>query len=312
MYRHHNNHRHDSQHGLHQHGPHQHANHKRNDTRLDLGSPSLVEVTLLGGFAVSVDGIATSSRGWSRRSAAALVKILALAPGHRLHRERVMDLLWPDESPERSAPRLHKAAYFARRAAGRDDAVVLRDDVVWLFPEADITVDAVRFEQLAREAIAQRDPEIAKQALDWYGGELLPSDVYEDWAADRRELLHLRRLDVLRVIGEWRELAELDPTDEEAHVQLMQRHVAAGDGCAALAQYDHLERVLERELGVEPGEAARRARLDASRLDAVEARPARVDNLLAELAELADRQHAVLAQLAAVGATPRVPEPVRG
>jgi DNA-binding SARP family transcriptional activator len=301
---------------MHRHHNHNHHgyHHQRHDTRLDRGSPSLVEVTLLGGFAVTIDGTDTPGRGWSRRSAAALVKILALAPGHRLHRERVMDLLWPDESPARSAPRLHKAAYFARRAAGRDDAVVLRDDIVWLFPDADVTVDAVRFEQLAREAITQRDPEIAKHALDWYGGDLLPADVYEDWASDRRESLHLRRLDVLHVIGEWRELAELDPTNEEAHVQLMQRQVAAGDGLAALRQYQHLERVLERELGVEPGEAARRARLDASRLDRgdLDARPARVDNLLAELAELADRQYAVLAQLAAVGATPRVPEPLQG
>jgi DNA-binding SARP family transcriptional activator len=305
MYRHHNQNHHHSHQGHH---------HQRHDTRLDRGSPSLVEVTLLGGFAVTIDGVTTADRGWSRRSAAALVKILALAPGHRLHRERVMDLLWPDESPVRSAPRLHKAAYFARRAAGRDDAVVLRDDLVWLFPDADVTVDAVRFEQLAREAVAQCDPGLAKQALGWYGGELLPADLYEDWAADRRELLHLRRLDVLGLIGEWRELAELDPTNEEAHVQLMQRHVAAGDGEAALLQYQHLERVLERELGAEPGEAARRARLDASRLDRqdLDVRPARVDNLLAELAELADRQHAVLAQLAAVGATPRVPEPLQG
>src|SRR3954447_20413210 len=144
-----------------------------------------VTIALLGGFCVTVDGVPTNSRGWARRSAAALVKILALTPGHRLHREKVMDLLWPDEPPEQCAPRLHKAAHFARLASGRHDAIVLRDDVVSLFPGAHLTVDALRFEQLAREAVAGDDAFTARQALAWYRGDLLPQDRYEDWAVDR-------------------------------------------------------------------------------------------------------------------------------
>ena len=206
-----------------------HRQHKhRHDALPGRGEPTRVEITVFGGFRVVVDGVPSPARGWARRTASALVKMLALAPGHRLHRETVMDLLWPDESPAQSAPRLHKAAHFARRAAGRDDAVVLRDDVVWLFPGAEITVDAIRFEELARSAVAQNDPDAARDALAWYGGELLPDDRYEDWAIDRRELLHLRRLDVLRVAADWRELAELEPFDEEAHMRLMRLHIGAG------------------------------------------------------------------------------------
>jgi DNA-binding SARP family transcriptional activator len=288
-----------------------HRHQRRHEHRQEQGGSTSVEITVLGGFRVAVDGVPTPARGWSRRSAAALVKILALAPGHRLHREQVMDLLWPDESPDRSTPRLHKAAHFARRAAGRHDAVVLADDVVWLFPGADLSVDAIRFEQLARVAVAENDADAAWDALAWYRGDLLPGDRYEDWATDRRERLQLRRLDVLRVAGEWRELAELDPTDEQAHVALMRRHLAAGDGAAALRQYDHLERVLERELAVEPGEAARQARLEANRIGGprvVDGSSTRVGALLAELADLVSRQHAVLAELTAVGAD--LPEPV--
>jgi DNA-binding SARP family transcriptional activator len=287
-----------------------HHTSERNDTSLAWGEHDTVEISVLGGFRVTVAGHQTPSRAWSRRSAAALVKILALAPGHRLHREKMMDLLWPDESPDRSAPRLHKAAHFARRAAGRDDAIVLRDDIVWLFPGAHITVDAVRFEQLARKAISENDPCGAREALDWYGGELLPADPYEDWAADRRESLHLRQLDVLRVIGEWRELSELDPTDEQAHVELMQRHLAVGDGAAALRQYEHLERVLDRDLGITPGTAARQARAAAVQLDwrgsgDIAEQAGRVEALLAELARLEIRQSELLAELAAAGADAR-------
>jgi DNA-binding SARP family transcriptional activator len=190
----------------------------------------------------------------------------------------------------------------------------LRDDLVWLFPGADVTVDAVRFEQLARLAVADGDPAVAREALAWYQGELLPGDRYEDWCSDRRELLHLRRLDVLRVAGEWRELAELDPTDETAHMELVRRHLAAGDTAAALRQYEHLERVLERELGAEPGEAARHAWLEASRRDPqrhVGGPASHVDALRAELADLVGRARAVLAELAAVGAAPSQLVPLR-
>jgi DNA-binding SARP family transcriptional activator len=241
-----------------------------------------VAIDVLGRFEVVVDGLATPDRAWSRRSAAALIKILALAPGHHLHREKVMDLLWPDEPPERTAPRLHKAAHFARRAAGRDDAVVLRDDVVWLFPDAELFVDVERFETLARAAVAADDAELARRALDWYGGDLLPNDPYEEWVADRRQLLHLRRLDLLRIAGDWRELTEIEPTDEDAHVRLMR---------AALCQFGQLERVLDREFGTAPGEAAQRAFADARR----------VDQLLVTLSDLEDRHRAVLAELVAVG-----------
>ena len=112
-----------------------------------------------------------------------------------------MDLLWPDEAIERSAPLDSTRPPTSRgKATAWDDAVVLRGDEVWMFPGATVVVDVVRFEELARRAGTENDP-VAADALAVYGGELLPSDRYEDWAVARRELLALRRLDVLRVAG---------------------------------------------------------------------------------------------------------------
>ena len=87
-----------------------------------------VELVLLGGFAVRVDGVVVDPSHWRRRPAANLVKLLALAPDRRLHREQVVDALWPDAALSDAAPRLHKAAHFARRALG-DDA--LATAVTW-------------------------------------------------------------------------------------------------------------------------------------------------------------------------------------
>jgi DNA-binding SARP family transcriptional activator len=87
-----------------------------------------IRVTLLGRFAVSVGGVPVAEGAWKRRHAAAVVKVLALAPGRRLHREQVIDLVWPDDTIAAAVPKLHKAAHYARHAIGVPDAVVLRGD----------------------------------------------------------------------------------------------------------------------------------------------------------------------------------------
>jgi hypothetical protein len=62
------------------------------------GDPETLYIWLLGGFRVRVGSRVIEEDGWPLRKAAGLIKLLALAPGHRLHRERIMDLLWPDLS----------------------------------------------------------------------------------------------------------------------------------------------------------------------------------------------------------------------
>ena len=215
-----------------------------------------VRVRLLGGFEVAVDGALVPADRWRRRHPAALVKLLALAPGHRLHREQVIDAVWPDDDLDRAAAKLHKAAFYARQTLGRPDALVLRDEHVLLFPDADVHVDVAAFEALARTATASRSPADAEAALASYGGALAPDDRYEVWAEERREHLRLRHLDVLRIAERWDDLVELDPTDEAAHLALMRRYADAGDRHAALRQYERLDRALRRELGVGPSREA--------------------------------------------------------
>ncbi len=215
-----------------------------------------IAVTLLGRFGVAVDGVPVPAAAWQRRHATALVAVLALAPDRRLRREQVVDRLWPEEDLAVAAPRLHKAAHFARRALGVPGAVVLRGEAVLLCPDGDVTVDVDRFEALARDALATGEPAAAREALAAYGGELLPHERYADWAGERRAGLARTRAELLRLDGAWEALVEQDDSDELAHVALMQRHLADGDRHAALRQFERLARGLRRELGVGPGPEA--------------------------------------------------------
>ena len=78
-----------------------------------------MRVWLLGGFRVSVNSRLIAEHGWRLRQAAALVKLLALAPNHRLHREQVMELLWPDSARRAASNNLRKVLHATRRALDR-------------------------------------------------------------------------------------------------------------------------------------------------------------------------------------------------
>src|SRR5919107_2078448 len=105
-----------------------------------------LDVRLLGGFGISVDGAPLRDGAFGQRRAADLVKVLALAPGHRLPRDRVVEVLWPRLPADAGLANLHKAAHYARRALGERDAVVLRRGLVELAPHAVVTTDVERFE----------------------------------------------------------------------------------------------------------------------------------------------------------------------
>jgi DNA-binding SARP family transcriptional activator/pimeloyl-ACP methyl ester carboxylesterase len=215
-----------------------------------------VSVRLLGEFAVRVDGRAVSTDAFARRGAARLVQLLALAPARRRHREQVIDALWPEAEPRLAANQLHKAAHYARRAIGVADAVTLRDDIVALFPGREVTVDALAFEAAARPALASGEAAAAELALALCTADLLPDEPYAAWAFQPRQRIELLRRELLRACGRWAELVALDPTDEQAHVDLAQELLDRGDRAGALRQLDLLEQVLRDELGIGPSPEA--------------------------------------------------------
>jgi DNA-binding SARP family transcriptional activator len=53
---------------------------------------------------------------WRHSKATSLVKLLALAAGHRRHREDVMNLLWPELIAGAAANNLRQALHWARHA----------------------------------------------------------------------------------------------------------------------------------------------------------------------------------------------------
>ena len=238
-----------------------------------------MRIWLLGGFRVGVGSRTITEEAWRLRKAAALVKLLALARGHRFHREEIMQLLWPDQAPQAAANNLHYTLHHARRTLGAtltsaSPYLRLQSEQLALCPGGLLWVDVEAFDDAASVARRTREPAAYRRAIELYAGELLPADRYEDWAEARRLELRSAFLYLLVELaalyeerGEYgagiealgKVLAE-EPTSEEAHVSLMRLYAFSGRQGEALGQYDRLKEVLSKELNTAPGPDGRRLR----------------------------------------------------
>ncbi len=239
-----------------------------------------IHCALLGGFRVRVGPRAVADEDWRLLKARTLVKLLALAPGHRLPREQLMDTLWPEADGDAARRSFNYALHIARHAldraasparAARDrqapqGVLRLHDGVLALATPDTLTVDVDLFTAAIARARRTRDPDHYCSALAQYAGELLPDDRYEEWATGPRELLRESFLQALVALAQLqgaggdhataietlRRVLAVAPAHEEAHTLLMRLYDSAGHRALALRQYAQLREALRRELSVEP------------------------------------------------------------
>lgn len=165
-----------------------------------------VRINLLGSFQISRGSWTVGEEQWRLRKAATLVKLLALAPSHRLHCEQLMHLLWPRSGPEAAANNLRRALHSARRTFEPDLESAIRylgrrAGQLVLCPEASLWVDVDAFVEATAMACRTREPAAYWLALDLYSGDLLPADRYEEWAETRRTQLRETHLALLAEVA---------------------------------------------------------------------------------------------------------------
>ncbi len=211
---------------------------------------------------------------WRLRKAKTLVKLLVLADGHRMHREALVSVLWPERDAASATNNLHQALYVARRVvAGAPGALFcLRDDVVLLSEGALPWLDTVAFDAACRRARETRETRDYRIAVDLYRGDLLPEDRFEEWAEAPREALRDRHLmlsveyaEVLAERGDHSQVVDIvgavtaaHPFHEGAYRHLMTALAASGRRYEALAAFDRLREALAAEYAAEPEPATRR------------------------------------------------------
>jgi len=225
-----------------------------------------VHVRLFGRFALLCDDVVVIDGSWKPAKAAAIVKMLALRPERSMHRDELIDALWPEADAEAGAnslyKNLHQLRKTVRRAGGPRDVVHLEHPTIALAPYITTDLDAFRGAADTR-ALTTREGVAGALAL---AGALLPDDRYEPWAeryrgeveaqVSRLRLqlagMHLAAGDFDRAVEQCEAVLADDALCEEAHRGLMRAHAGCGRVDAALRQYERCREVLAAELGAAP------------------------------------------------------------
>ena len=239
-------------------------------------APLPLRAHLFGPVRLEVGNNSIPERAWSRRTARSLYLLLLMTPGHRLPRDRVLDLLWPEATPESADQALRKAVHLLRRVlepglkTGRDSAyLIVSGELVSLQPGIDIWVDALAFESsLSRTRTAQLPQRRTnlRQALALYTGDLLQDEPYAAWAHPARERFrHLYQQAVLELAtldldaGEpaasvplLERVLEANQTDQAILRALMRALAVAGRSDEAIRHFHRTSAALREDLDAEP------------------------------------------------------------
>lgn len=158
-----------------------------------------------------------------------------VAAGGSVPAEELIEQLWPESAAEVGPARLRTVLSRLRRLYG---PLLVRDGSLIRWAD-DVDVDAERFAELARRALAEPDhPDVIVRATDavrLYTGDLLPMSRYFDWAVAPRERLRQRYLDLLDLLatrtaqhgdleaaaGHLRAALEVEPLDETRYLRLI-------------------------------------------------------------------------------------------
>ncbi len=231
-----------------------------------------ISITCLGGFTVTRLGEVVPTSAWQSRKARELLKILVCRAGRPVHREQLLELLWPGEDPGKTGNRLSVALSTVRtvldprHAHPADHYVRAEGDAISLHNAA---VDVDRFLADANAGLSLIKAGSAADARAYleaaelaYAGDLFEEDPYADWAVDLREKARLTYLNVARRLAELTRgdddartryllrILERDPYDEPAHLELVSLLATQGRHGEARRRYRLYARQLE-EIGVE-------------------------------------------------------------
>lgn len=223
-----------------------------------------VAVTLLDGFAVTVDGRDVTPTGIP-----ALV-IKALAVHGVLHVEELVTLIWPDADSASGRMRLRSVLVRLRRSCG--GVVERQGECLTLTPGT--RVDAWEFSQRAGRAVVWADRSdamrMAREAWLLYRGDLLPFDTYVEWTATPRQRIRQRAVALLDLLADdaaergrpleaatyLEQAVELDPHEEERYLDAVRLLLELGRRHRAALMLDRAREVA-REVGRSPSHTLR-------------------------------------------------------
>ncbi|MEM8531352.1 MAG: tetratricopeptide repeat protein [Chloroflexota bacterium] len=230
-----------------------------------LDERSMIRIYLLNRFSIMVGQQDVTEAIHSSRIIRHIIILLALNSQHSLHREQLVEYLWPEERCDVQVKfnRLFQHLHRARTLLKSDKPLSLlsiHNEVVILARPDALFVDVVAFREAATTAQRTQIPEDYHIALDLYRGGLLPDEPI-DWVHFEREQLSMQYQSLLYEAAHlqlarehiteaidlfYRHIAS-DPIHEESYCELFKLHARLGQQRETQQLYKRLQEALQRE-----------------------------------------------------------------
>lgn len=214
---------------------------------------------------------------WTTKRARDILCFIASRRHRRASKDTIIDTFWGEADFDAVEKNFHPTVSHIRKALNSNQPVkqnflLYRDSDYLLNQEFPYRIDTEEFDRLVAEAeTAKRAGDTARylscfeDALALYRGDFMQGS-YDEWVEEQRAYYreqHLRMLEVLALAAQkgedWPRSLQLaqqilgdDQFREDVHCMIMRAHAALGNRAAVKDQYEHLRRVLRKELGVEP------------------------------------------------------------
>lgn len=244
-------------------------------------------IRTLGGFRVWRDGGELHATAWTREKAIHLIQLFVTLRRQYLHKEQIIDRLWPELDPEKG-DRDFKVALNAvnkalepERPPRVEPRFVQRHGLAYGLDLTDVWLDTEAFEELLTIAnqlmqsaesggdsaarYTQQAVACYQTAVSLYTGDYLPERRYEDWTSAERERLQVLALGAMTTLGQLlleqtplesirltQRVLTIDPVWEDAYRVQMHAYAAQGNRPLALRTYEQCVQKLEEEFEIEP------------------------------------------------------------
>ncbi len=182
------------------------------ETAVPAFPPQQLKVFTLGRFSLVSSGKGMAADNWKRKQAVTVLKFLIGRVNHPVHRDELIETIWPDAESIRGWDRLKVTISFLRSQLQQsgvaidpvltlDQSYMLRGDVVW--------IDFVEFERLVTAGNRHLQDKRIDEALACfedadrlYRGDFLEDDPHIDWCIRERERLRECYFDMLAGMAE--------------------------------------------------------------------------------------------------------------
>jgi ATP/maltotriose-dependent transcriptional regulator MalT/DNA-binding SARP family transcriptional activator len=245
--------------------------------RLTEATTKTVSIRAFGALRIEIDGQSVPVSAWQSRVAREILGMLIAARGRAVHRELVIERLWPDDDVSRAGNRLSVALTTIRNvldpARTQDsDRYLLadRENLALNLDDLDLDIerfydDAHRGRAFIREGARALGLAALSSAESRYLGALLEEFPYADWATAPREEARAEFMSIAGILASeetadgnhdgaarWHlRILEQDAYNEPAHLELIAAMTAAGrHGTARRLYGNYVTRMADLE--VEP------------------------------------------------------------